>query len=149
MHFCKILIFLILTKQKKLIAAIFLFITNIEKKILNENSVSLAATYSLKVYSFSKCAEIEIILGILLIIALIFLEKFYDKPNLKKGKDNEMEIAIKDFNKNNMNNGYFLSVNDSVILLFRIKDEFKSYDESYNSLVDKSKEILNNNNFNN
>ena len=55
-----------------------------------------------------------------------------------------MEIAIKDFNKNNMNNGYFLSINDSVILLFRIKDEFKFFDESYISLVDKSKEILNN-----
>ena len=149
MHFFKILILLILTKQKKkLMATIFLFITNIEKKILNENSISLAATYFLKVYSFSKCAKIEIILGILLKIALIFLEKFYDKPHLKKSKDNEMETAIKDFNKTNMNNGYFLSVNDNVILLFKIKDEFKSFDESYNSLVDKSKEILNNN-FNN
>lgn len=55
-----------------------------------------------------------------------------------------MEIAIKDFNKNNMNNGYFLSINDSVILLFRIKDEFKLFDEGYISLVDKSKKILNN-----
>ena len=95
--------------EKNLMENIFEFITNIRKKIENENSFSLAMTYFLKVYSFKLCGKIGIISGILSKISLILLEKFYDKPKLKKEKDNEMEIAIKEFNKNNMNKGYFLA----------------------------------------
>lgn len=86
--------------------------------------------YLIKIISFTYCANLRLIEGIFCKILLIQVEKYWDEPNLKKQKD--------------MKEGYFLYINDYVILLFRIKDEFKSFDESYNILFKQSQNILNN-----
>ena len=43
-----------------------------------------------------------------------------------------------------MPKGYFLAVNEYVILLFRIKEKYKNFDESYNILRKKSQKLLGN-----
>lgn len=130
-------------KEKNLIENLFKSISNAEKKIKDENSFTLSMAYLLKVLSFSNCAKLKIIEGIMYKIALMLIEKYWDEPSLQKQKDNYFEFLIKEFNKGNTNDGYFLILNDYVILIFRIKDEFKSFDKANKILFDKSQEILN------
>ena len=49
---------------------------------------------------------------------------------------------MKIFNEKYMKKGYFLAVNEYVILLFKIKDEYKNYEKSYNDLSKKCKTFL-------
>ena len=42
-----------------------------------------------------------------------------------------------------MDKGYFLAVNEYVILLFKIKDEYKIFEKSYNDLNGKCKKLFN------
>ena len=53
-----------------------------------------------------------------------------------------IEEKTKDFNKKHMKEGYFLAINDYVILLFVIKEKYKSYDESYTILNEESQNLL-------
>ena len=53
-----------------------------------------------------------------------------------------MEEKERDFNEKNIKKGYFLAVNEFVILLFRIKEEYRNYEESYDNLDKKCKKIL-------
>ena len=41
-----------------------------------------------------------------------------------------------------MSNGYFWAINESVILLFKIKDNYKSFDESYFILYSDAQNLL-------
>lgn len=41
-----------------------------------------------------------------------------------------------------MSKGYFLAVNEYIILLFKLKDKYKNFDESFNDLRKKCKKFL-------
>ena len=53
-----------------------------------------------------------------------------------------IEEKTKEFNQKNMENGYFLTLNENVILLFKIKKNYKNYVESYSILYDDSQKLL-------
>ena len=67
------------------------------------------------------------------IINEIILNAFLNKSKREK----LIEEKTKEFNHKNMIRGYFLALNEDVILLFKIKEKYKSFDESYSILYEE------------
>jgi hypothetical protein len=92
-------------------------------------------------YNFSTKFKVLYSLGLKLgnfLIEQIFLSNYL----FKKQRNSLIEEKTKEFNQKNMANGYFLAINESVILLFRIKEKYKSFVESYNILYNDSQALL-------
>jgi hypothetical protein len=122
---------------------IFTLINEVEKKIKDENSFTNSISSLISNLSFTNAIKFNILysLGCKLggfLIRDIYLQNYVFISERKK----LIEEKIKDFNQKHMKEGYFLAINDYVILLFVIKEKFKSYEESYTILKEDSQNIL-------
>ena len=129
--------------EEGLFQNIFDLINDIEKKIKDDNSLysAVASFMGNLAYNFSTKFKVLYSLGLKLgnfLIEQIFLNNY----SLKKQRNSLIEEKTKEFNQKNMANGYFLAINESVILLFRIKEKYKSFDESYNILYNDSQALF-------
>lgn len=128
--------------EEEMFYNIFDLINDIEKKIKEENKfirsiLSFAGNIS---YSFSTnyyvLHALLLKIGVFLINEIILVN--HDKSKRKKLIDEK----VKEFNHKNMDKGYFLGLNEDVILLFRIKDKYKSFDESYSIVYEDCQNIF-------
>ena len=129
--------------EEGLFQNIFDLINDIEKKIKDDNSLygAIASFMGNLAYNFSTKFKVLYSLGLKLgnfLIEQIYLNNY----SLKKQRKSLIEEKTKEFNKKNMASGYFLAINESVILLFRIKEKYKSFVESYNILYNDSQALL-------
>lgn len=122
---------------------IFSLINEVEKKIKEENSFTNSISSLISNLSFTNAIKFNILysLGCKLggfLIRDIYLQNYVFTSERKK----LIEERTKEFNQKHMKEGYFLAINDYVILLFVIKENYKSYDESYTFLNEESQNLL-------
>ena len=122
---------------------IFTFINEVQKKIKEDNSFTNSISSLISNLSFTNAIKYNILysLGCKLggfLIRDIYLQNYVFIPERKK----LIEEKSKEFNQKHMKEGYFLAINDYVILLFVIKEKYKSYDESYTILNEESQNLL-------
>ena len=122
---------------------IFTFINEVQKKIKEDNSFTNSISSLISNLSFTNAIKYNILysLGCKLggfLIRDIYLQNYVFIPERKK----LIEEKSKEFNQKHMKEGYFLAINDYVILLFVIKEKYKSYEESYTILKEDSQNIL-------
>ena len=122
---------------------IFTLINEVQKKIKEDNSFTNTISSLISNLSFTNAIKFNILysLGCKLggfLIRDIYLQNYVFISERKK----LIEEKTKDFNQKHMKEGYFLAINDYVILLFVIKEQYKSYDESYNILNEESQNLL-------
>lgn len=129
--------------EKLMMNEIFKFISDINQKVKNNNWISLYMTRLAYHYSCIKCSQYFIIEGLLYKIVHLLLLIFWDNPQIKNETNELINLRVKEFNEKNISNGYFLAVSESVVLLFRIKDNYKNDNETYDILYEKSQHILN------
>jgi hypothetical protein len=128
--------------EEGLFQNIFDLINDIEKKIKDDNSLygAIASFMGNLAYNFSTKFKVLYSLGLKLgnfLIEQIYLSNY----SLKKQRKSLIEEKTKEFNQKNMASGYFLAINESVILLFRIKEKYKSF-VSYNILYNDSQDLF-------
>ena len=70
------------------------------------------------------------------------ISELYMNSQINKKRKTMLKNKEKEFNEKHMDKGYYLAVNEYVILLFKIKDEYKIFEKSYNDLNGKCKKLL-------
>lgn len=122
---------------------IFTLINEVQKKIKEDNSFTNYISSLISNLSFTNAVNFNILysLGCKLagfLIRDIYLQNYAFISQRKK----LIEEKTNEFNQKHMKEGYFLVINDYVILLFVIKEQYKSYDESYTILNEESQKLL-------
>ena len=129
--------------EEDLFQDIFELINNIEKKIKSDNSFIKAIGTFIRNLSFTNSTKYNIPYAFgLKILAFLINETYLNDNVCKTQREKLIEEKTKEFNQKNMANGYFLAINESVILLFKIKDNYKSFDESYSILYTDAQNLL-------
>lgn len=129
--------------EDKLFENIFDTINEIEKKVKEKYSFINNISTFVGNLSYSSSIKFNILysLGYKLggfIVHDIYLENYAFKSERKI----YIEEKTKEFNQKHMEEGYFLTINDDIILLFRIKEKYKSFDESYSILYEDSQNLI-------
>ena len=129
--------------EQEMYEEIFTFINDTEKKIKEEFSLynTVGTICSNLAFNNSSNFNIRNALG-LKIASFVILEIYLNSFKKRKRRKILLEEKERDFNEKNIKKGYFLAVNEFVILLFRIKEEYRNYEESYDNLDKKCKKIL-------
>ena len=132
--------------EEEMFQDIFTLINEIEKKIKEDNKLLNTISSFIGNLSYTNSTNYNILYALLckignFLISEIFLNNYENKSQRKK----LIEQKTKVFNHKNMGKGYFLALNEDVILLFKIKDKYKSFDESYSILYKDSQNLLNQN----
>ena len=122
---------------------IFTFINEVEKKLKEECQLYNTIGTILSNLSYNNLCNYNVRYGLYFkILSFIILELVLTRITKRKRRKYLLEEKMKNFNEKNMKKGYFLAVNEYVILLFKIKDEYKNYEQSYNTLSKKCKTFL-------
>ena len=130
-------------KEEEMFQDIFELINNIEKKIKSDNSFIRAIGTFVRNLSFTNSTKFDIRYALgLKVLAFIINEIYLNNNVCKTQREKLIEEKTKEFNQKNMVNGYFLAINESIILLFRIKDNYKNFDESYSILYTDAQNLL-------
>ena len=130
-------------EEEKLYQDIFTFINEVEKKLKEEFSFYNTIGSICSNLSFNSAGNFKIKNALIFkIISFFVLEIYLNKIKKRKKRNELFEEKIKNFNESNMPKGYFLAVNEYIILLFKLKDKYKNFDESYNDLRKKCKKFL-------
>lgn len=130
-------------KEEGMFQDIFELINGIEKKLKDDNYLlRLISNIGVRV-SLNYALKFNILKSLGLKIAAFLIGEIYlNNYSCKNQRKKLIEEKTKEFNQKNMENGYFLCLNEDVILLFRIKDNYKSFDESYSILNTDSQNLL-------
>ena len=129
--------------EEEMYQDIFTFINDVEKKIKEECAMFNSIGTILSNLSFNNLCNYNIKYGLgFKALSFAIMEIYLNKIKKRKRRKILLEEKEKIFNEKNMKKGYFLAVNEYVILLFRIKDEYKNFDESYNTLSKRCKIFL-------
>ena len=120
--------------EEDLFYNIFDLINDIEKKIKEENKFLKNISMFIGNLSYSFSTNYYVLYAMLLKIAGFLINEIILNNHDKSKRNILIKEKVKEFNHKNMDKGYFLGLNEDVILLFRIKDKYKSYDESYSIL---------------
>lgn len=131
--------------EEEMFQDIFELINDIEKKIKSDNSFIRAIGTFIRNLSFSNSStklNIKYSLGFK-VLAYIINEVYLNNNVCKTQREKLIQKKTKEFNQKNMGNGYFLAINDNVILLFRIKEDYKNFDENYSRLYSDAQSLLN------
>ena len=132
-----------LTKdEENMYQDIFTFINEIEKKIKEEDHFYGYLGTICSNLSYNNSANYNILNALILKCFSFLINELWINSRIKKKRKTLLKSKEKDFNEKNMNNGYFLAINDYVILLFQIKDEYKNFENSYNDINSKCKKLL-------
>ena len=130
-------------KEEELFQNIFELINEVEKKIKEKHSILKTISSVFKNMSYNHAVKFNILKHFGLKIAGFLIEEFYlNKYKCKNEREDLLKEKTKEFNHKNMEKGYFLALNEHVILLFKIKGNYKSYDESYITLNEESQKLL-------
>ena len=129
--------------EEEMYQDIFELINDIEKKIKDDNKFLRTISSILGNFSYSIATKFYVLYSLAskvgeFIINEIILNAFLNKTKREK----LIEEKTKEFNHKNMIRGYFLALNEDVILLFKIKEKYKSFDESYSILYEDSQNIF-------
>ena len=93
--------------------------------------------------SYNFASKLKVLYSLGLKVGNFLLDQIYlNNYKVKNQRNNLIEEKTRDFNQKNMNKGYFLAINEYVILLFRIKEKYKSFDESYDTLYKESQNLF-------
>ena len=132
-------------EEEKMYQDIFTFINEVEKKLKEEFSLYNTIGTICSNVSFNNSCNYNVrnALG-LKILSFAILEIYLNSIKKRKKRNELFEEKEREFNEKSMPKGYFLAVNEYVILLFRIKEKYKNFDESYNTLRKKSQKLLGN-----
>lgn len=131
-------------KEEAMFQDIFELINNIEKKIKDDNSLlSTIATFMGNI-SYNNASKFNVIYALGLKLGAFLINDIYLNQYTKRSSRNKLiEEKTREFNQKHMEEGYFLALNEHVILLFRIKEKYKSFNESYNIIYNESQNIFN------
>ena len=129
--------------EEEMYQDIFTFINNNEKKIKEEYSFYKTISTICSNVSYNNCANFKILGGLALKAVSFGISEIYMNSQINKKRKTLLKNKEKEFNEKNMDKGYFLAVNEYVILLFKIKDEYKIFEKSYNDLNGKCKKLFN------
>ena len=130
-------------EEENMFQDIFTLINDIEKKIKEEYSLYNTIGTICSNISFNNSSNYNIMNALALkVVSFFILEIFLNAVKKRKKRNELLDEKEREFNEKNMKNGYFLAVNEYVILLFRIKEDFKNFDEAYNELYQKGQELL-------
>ena len=130
-------------EEENMFQDIFTLINDIEKKIKEEYSLYNTIGTICSNISFNNSSNYNIMNALALkVVSFFILEIFLNVVKKRKKRNELLDEKEREFNEKNMKNGYFLAVNEYVILLFRIKEDFKNFDEAYNELYQKGQELL-------
>ena len=130
-------------EEEKMYQDIFTFINEIEKKIKEEYSLYNTIGSISSNLSFNNSSNFNIRNALIFkTISFIVLEIYLNSIQKRKKRNALFEDKERQFNEKNMEKGYFLAINEYVILLFRIKDKYKNFNESYNNLKKKCNKLL-------
>lgn len=122
---------------------IFTFINEVEKKLKEECQLYNTIGTVLSNLSYNNLSNYNVKYGLLFkILSFIILEVVLTSITKRKRRKILLDEKLNIFNEKNMKKGYFLCVNEYVILLFKIKDEYKNYEQYYNTLSKKCKTFL-------
>ena len=122
---------------------IFTFINEVEKKIKEECQLYNSLGTVTSNLSYNNLSNYNIRYGLSFkLFSFIILEIVLTRITKRKRRKFLLEEKLRIFNEKNMKKGYFLVVNEYVILLFKIKDEYKSFEKSYDILSQKCKSFL-------
>lgn len=130
-------------KEEEIIADTFTFINEGEKKCKEENRIigMLASLIHSLFCGSSNRFDVKTALFYKLIHFILedlFIEN-YQKKNTRKEMLKENK---KKYNKEIVSEGYYIEVTEDVILLFKIKEKYRNFEESYIFLCDESEKIL-------
>ena len=130
-------------EEENMFQDIFTLINDIEKKIKEEYSLYNTIGTICSIIYFNNSSNYNIMNALALkVVSFFILEIFLNVVKKRKKRNELLDEKEREFNEKNMKNGYFLAVNEYVILLFRIKEDFKNFDEAYNELYQKGQELL-------
>ena len=122
---------------------IFTFINEVEKKIKEECQLYNSLGTVTSNLSYNNLSNYNIRYGLSFkLFSFIILEIVLTRITKRKRRKFLLEEKLRIFNEKNMKKGYFLVVNEYVILLFKIKDEYKNFEKSYDILSQKCKSFL-------
>ena len=122
---------------------IFTFINEVEKKIKEECQLYNSLGTVTSNLSYNNLNNYNIRYGLSFkLFSFIILEIVLTRITKRKRRKFLLEEKLRIFNEKNMKKGYFLVVNEYVILLFKIKDEYKNFEKSYDILSQKCKSFL-------
>ena len=130
--------------EEKMFQDIFLLINEIEKKIKDDHKFIKTVGTIVGNMAYNNSTSFNCLKAIAFKIGGFLINEIYLNNFAYKNQRKELiEERTKEFNHKNMENGYFLALNENVILLFRIKDNYKQFEESYSILCDDSQNLLN------
>ena len=129
--------------EEEMFQDIFNLINEIEEKIKEDNKIIISISSFARNLSFSISTKMYILYSLGLKVVEFIIGEIILNAYLFKSQRNKLtEEKTKKVNQKNMSKGYFLALNEDVILLFRIKDKYKSFDESYSILYDDSQKLF-------
>ena len=129
--------------EEKMFQDIFILINKIEKKIKEDHKFLNTIGTLGRNLSYSNSTKFNILYALGFKIGGFLVDEIYlNNFAYKIQRKQLIEEKSKEFNQKNISNGYFLAINENVILLFRIKDSYKSFDESYAILYNDSQNLL-------
>ncbi len=130
-------------KEEAMFQDIFELINNIEKKIKDDNSLLSTVATLMGNISYNNASKFNVLYALGLKLGSFLIDDIYLNQYAKRSSRNKLiEEKTKEFNQKHMEEGYFLALNEHVILLFRIKENYKSFDESYNILYNESQNLF-------
>jgi hypothetical protein len=129
--------------EEEMYQEIFILINNIEKKIKDDHStLKTLASFGNNI-SFTNSTKFNVLYALGFKLASFLVNEIYlNNYACKLQRKNLIEEKTKEFNQKHIEEGYFLALNEHVILLFKIKDNYKSFDESYSLLYNDSQNLL-------
>ena len=132
-----------LTKdEEKIVQEIFSLINNVENKVNEVGFLPKIVGYFSGNLSYKYSSELLVLKSLGAKLISFFLRDILLEKKKTKKRNELFQERVKDFNQKNMNNGYFLVLNNDVILLFKIKEEYKSFDEHYSQLYEEGENLL-------
>lgn len=132
--------------EQKLYEDIFKLINEVEIKLKEENRIiRIVSTLTHNLFcSSANSFDVKKAL-VLKIIDFIIDDLYFKDYSLINQRKKLMKEKKEEFNKKIMPDGYFVEINDDVILLFKIKEKYKSFDQYYNILCDEMEKIFKSN----
>lgn len=129
--------------EEQMFQDIFSLINEIEKKVKEDHKALGIIGSFIGNLSYSNSAKLNVVHALGFKLGQFLINEIYLNYFAYKTQRNQL-IAEKsrEFNQKNMANGYFFSLNENVILLFRIKESYKNFDESYSTLYTDSQNLL-------
>ena len=132
-------------KEEEMYREIFTLINKIEIEVKENNKMIQTGATILGNLSCSCSNNFNILTALSYKIAEFVLGEIYLKNYRKKTQRKELiNEKKKEYNKKIMNDGYLLDLNDDIILLFKIKEKYKNFEESYDQLISESQNLLKN-----